>query len=129
MTIHADVKSFLARWAAAGRARDASASADLYLRDPAPLVVFSDGARTDDWLDVKVRLDKDFARSHIDHVDVHDVDVRDLGDNVLVVSFAYDMSARDAWGLSGSTARRATMTLIRTKEGLRIAAAHFARSE
>jgi hypothetical protein len=129
VTLESEVRRFLDRWASASAARDPVASSDLYLRDPAPLVVFSDGERTDDWLDVRVRLERDFSRAFVDGVDVHDVDTRDLGQGVIVVSFEYDLHARDMWGVAASTARRATMTLIHTKEGLRIASAHYARDE
>lgn len=129
MTLEREVRRFLDRWASASASRDATASAELYLRDPAPLVVFSDGERTDDWLDVRVRLERDFSRALVDGVDVHDVDTRDLGQGVILVSFEYDLHARDMWGVATSLARRASMTLMHTKEGLRIAAAHFARDE
>jgi hypothetical protein len=129
VTLESEVRRFLDRWASASAARDPIASAELYLRDPAPLVVFSDGERTADWLDVRVRLERDFARALVDGVDVHDVETRDLGHSVILVSFGYDLHARDMWGVASSIARRATMTLVHTKEGLRIASAHYARDE
>ena len=129
MSVDSDVRRFLDRWAATTASRDVTASAELFLRDPAPLVVFSDGERAQDWLDVRVRLERDYGHAIIEGIDVHDVQARDLGSNVLLVSFGYWMRARDMWGVATTSARRASMTLVRTKEGLRIAGEHFARGE
>lgn len=120
----AAVEEFLARWARAGETRDAEGYADLFLRDPHPLVTFSDGSRADDWLDVRVRVGRDFERSIVDRVETHDVVSRDLGETTLV-AFEYDMHVRDMWGTRSVATRRATFTLVETKDGYRIAAAHF----
>ncbi len=116
---------FLARWAKASEARDADASADLYLRDPAPVVTFSDGERVRDWLDVRVRLARDLGRAILDRVVVHDVVTAEPAEGVLIASFVYDLHARDVWGTAVVATRLATMTLVQTKDGWRIAQAHF----
>ena len=116
---------FLARWAQAAQARDAEAAADLFLRSPAPVVTFSDGERVGDWLDVRVRLQRDFARAIVNRVDVHDVVAADVSDDVLATSFIYDLHVRDPWGMETVATRVGSMTLVRTKDGWRIAAAHF----
>jgi ketosteroid isomerase-like protein len=127
MSGKADVESFLRQWAAAMQARDAERAADLYLRDPAALVTFSDGERSEDWLDVRLRLQRDLERVVVERVEVHDVQVREILDaEALLVSFAYDMQVRDMWGLSSTATRHATLTLVPTKDGLRIAAGHYA---
>lgn len=125
MSLEGDVRAFLHRWCRLTEERDADRAADLYLRDPHPMVTFSDGARTEDWLDVRVRLQRDFERVFVERVETHDLQVRDLGD-VVLASFAYDIQARDMWGISVTGSRFATLTLVRTKDGFRIAAAHFA---
>ena len=121
-----DVEDFLARWAAAHEAREPERAADLFLRDPQPLVTFSDGERVRDWLDVRVRLARDLARHIVERVEVHDVQSRALDRDTILVSFIYDMHVRDPWGTSSAATRLGTMTLVRTKDGLRIASAHFA---
>lgn len=120
-----DVEPFLARFARLAEGRDVEQHADLYLRDPQPVVTFSDGARATDWLDVRIRVKRDLERVHIDRVEVHDVLVRELAEDVATVSFVYDMHVRDMWGMGSVASRHATMTLVRTKDGLRIAAAHY----
>lgn len=127
MKAEASVHALIRKWAALSTARDAEGAADLYARDPQPIVVFSDGERADDWLDVRVRLQRDFARVMIERIDVHDVDIRELSDDVVLVSFIYDLHARDMWGVATTLERRALMTLIDTKDGYRIAGAQFAR--
>lgn len=116
---------FLARWARASEARDAEASADLFLRDPAPVVTFSDGERVRDWLDVRVRLQRDFGRAILDRVLVHDVVTTEPADGILTTSFVYDLHARDVWNTAVVATRLASMTLVKTKDGWRIAQAHF----
>ena len=116
---------FLARWAKASEARDVEASADLFLRDPAPVVTFSDGERVRDWLDVRVRLQRDFGRAILDRVLVHDVSAAEPVEGVLVASFIYDLHARDMWNTAVVAVRLGSMTLVRTKDGWRIAQAHF----
>lgn len=120
-----DVRAFLQRWVDSQLARDPERASDLYLRDPAPVVTFSDGARALDWLDIRVRLQRDLARVVIESVDIHDVAVRDLDDTVALATFEYDLHVRDVWGTPTVAHRSATMTLVHTKDGLRIAAAHF----
>lgn len=119
------VRSFLHRWARANEARDVEAAADLFLRDPAPLVTFSDGQRVRDWLDVRVRLQRDLGRNIVERVDVHDVLAEELGPGVYGASFIYDLHVRDVWGMAVVATRLATMGLVDTKDGLRIASAHF----
>lgn len=125
MSLREDVDRFLARWADLTQARDVERHADLFLRDPAPTVVFSDGQRALDWLDVRVRVKRDLERVHIERVEVHDVLVRVLAEGVVGVSFVYDLHARDMWGVQAVGTRLASMTLVETKDGLRIATAHF----
>lgn len=125
MSLREDVDAFLARWARFVEGRDVERHADLFLRD-APLVTFSDGARATDWLDVRVRLKRDLERVHVDRVDVHDVVVRELGDGVAGASFLYDLHVRDMWGMGTVATRIASMVLVQTKDGLRIATAHYA---
>lgn len=117
---------FLARWARASEARDVEASADLFLRDPAPVVTFSDGERARDWLDVRVRLQRDFGRAILERVLVHDIVVAEPIEGVLAASFVYDLHARDMWGSAVIATRLCSMTLVATKDGWRIAQAHFA---
>lgn len=125
MSLREEVATFLARWARLTEGRDVERHADLFLRDPAPLVTFTDGARAADWLDVRVRIKRDLERVHIDRVEVHDLHVRDLADGVAMASFAYDLHVRDMWGMASVATRLASMTLVETKDGLRIATAHF----
>jgi len=120
-----DVRAFLQDWVDTQLGRDAERASDLYLRDPAPVVTFSDGARALDWLDVHVRVQRDFSRVVIESIDIHDVAVRTLDESVALATFEYDLHVRDVWGTPGVAHRRATMTLVHTKDGLRIAAAHF----
>lgn len=126
MRTEREVAQFLARWAETHTARDAEASSDLFLRDPSPVVTFSDGERAEDWLDVRIRLSRDLERAVIERVDLHGFTAREVTDEVVVVSFAYDLRVRDMWGTSLDAHRLATFTLVRTKDGLRIAAAQFA---
>ena len=116
---------FLTRWARTSEARDAEASADLFLRDPAPVVTFSDGERAADWLDVRVRLQRDFGRAIIEKVAVHDVVAVEPTEGVLLASFVYDLHVRDVWGTVVVATRLGSMTLLTTKDGWRIAQAHF----
>lgn len=125
MEAYAEVREFLARWARAMEARDVERSADLFLRQPAPLVTFSDGERVRDWLDVRVRLDRDFARVVVERVEVSDLLVQELADGAVVASFHYDIHVRDMWNTSNVVPRLASMALVRTKDGLRVAQAHF----
>lgn len=117
--------AFLARWAHASQTRDVEAAADLFLRDPAPIVTFSDGQRVRDWLDVRIRLERDLGRNIVERVVVHDVVAEELAAGVLVASFVYDLHVRDMWGMEVVATRLATMSLVETKDGLRIASAHF----
>lgn len=128
MPARSEVEEFLARWSRRMAAGDVDGVADLFLRDPQPIATFSDGQRSRDWLDVRLRLRDDLTRTAIQRVEVHDVQVETLAADVLAVSFIYDMQVRDVWGMSGGATRFATMTLVRTKDGLRIAAAHFSAS-
>lgn len=120
-----EIRRFLDTWADTSRNRNVEAAADLYLRQPAPSVVFSDGARAEDWLDVRVRLDHDLSRVSIENVELHDVQWTEVADDVLACSFLYELHVRDLWGMPLVASRVASMTLVRTKDGLRIAAAHF----
>lgn len=120
-----EVRAFVRRWAAMTQARDAERSADLYLRDPAPMVTFSDGERVRDWLDVRVRLGRDLGRHVVDSVEVHHLEAEDLSADTSIVSFVYDLHVRDLWGTPVVATRLASMTLTRTKDGFRIAQAHF----
>lgn len=120
-----EAEEFLARWARATSARDAERAADLFRRAPAPLVTFTDGQRAHDWLDVRVRLGRDLERAIIDRIEVHDLETNEVSEDVIVLSFTYDLDARDVWGTPASITRHASMTLVSTKDGLRIAAAHF----
>lgn len=126
MTTEREVAAFLRRWAAAMERRDAEATSDLFLRDPSPLVTFSDGERAWDWLDVRIRLGRDFERAIVDRVEIHEFRHQDLTSDVLSVAFDYDLKVRDMWGTAAHASRHALMTLVRTKDGFRIAAAHFA---
>ncbi len=105
--------------------RNIELHADLYMRQPSPLVVFSDGHLMGDWLDVRVRLQRDFERVHIRRVEVHDLVVREIAPDVIAACFQYDLHVRDVWGTDATANRIANMTFSRTKDGLRIASAHF----
>ena len=120
-----EVDEFLARWVRLTEAREPERTADLFQRDPAPLVTFTDGQRAHDWLDVRIRLGRDFERAIIGRIEVHHVESREISDDAIAVSFVYDLHARDIWGTPSTATRLASMTLVRTKDGLRIASAHF----
>ena len=125
MSLREDVDEFLARWARLMEARNVERHADLFLRDPAPVVTFSDGWRATDWLDVRVRLKRDLERVHIERVEVHDALVRELAEGVVSASFLYDLHVRDMWGMAAVATRMASLVLVETKDGLRIATAHY----
>ena len=125
MKLQHEVRSFVERWAATMERRELEKCADLFLRDPAPMVVFSDGERAQDWLDVRIRIGRDFERAIVDRVEVHDLIVRELADAVVLATFEYDLTVRDPWGTSSHVTRHTTMTLLLTKDGWRIASAHF----
>jgi len=120
-----DLQAFLASWEATLVGRDPEGAADLYSRDPKPTVVFSDGARAHDWLDVRVRLGRDFERTIIKRVSHHHVAVQHL-DGHAVLSLDYDLHASDLWGQPRVAGRTATFVLTMTKDGWRIVHAHFA---
>lgn len=125
MELRAEVEAFLRRWASAHESRDAERAADLFQRSPAPLATFTDGQRAADWLDVRVRLGRDFERAIIDRIDVHHVEAREVSDEAVACSFVYEMHLRDLWGTGIVATRLASFTLARTKDGFRIAQAHF----
>lgn len=125
MELRREVEGFLSRWVERTQARDPERAADLFQRAPAPLVTFTDGQRANDWLDVRIRLGRDLERAIVERLQVHHVEVRDLSEDVVAVSFVYDLTARDMWGTSNTVTRLASMTLVRTKDGFRIATAHF----
>lgn len=125
MDVRDEVSVFLRAWASAHEARNAERAADLFQRVPAPLVTFSDGQRVVDWLDVRVRLARDLERVIIDRIATHHVEAREISDDAIACSFVYDLHVRDMWGVCVVATRLATMTLVRTKDGLRIAAAHL----
>lgn len=120
-----EVRGFLQRWARTSERRDVEAHIDLYLRDPMPLVVFSDGHYVGDSLDLRIRFTRDFQRVVIRRVEVHDLVVSELAPDVLAATFQYDMHVRDLWGTDSVALRTGSLTFTRTKDGLRIAAAHF----
>lgn len=125
MVVSAEVDEFLARWVRLTQAREPERAADLFQRDPAPLVTFTDGQRTHDWLDVRVRLGRDFERAIVERIEIHHVEAREISEDAIAASFVYDIHARDIWGTPNTATRLASMTLVRTKDGFRIAAAHF----
>ncbi|GEM_PF-3993633 len=125
MEIRGAAHALVQAWARAQEARDVERLSDLFLRDPQPLVTFSDGERVKDWLDVRVRLQRDIERHLIDRVEVHDVLVEPLEGGTALVTFAYDISVRDLWGTAVTATRLASVVLVDTKDGLRIAMAHF----
>ena len=125
MDLRREVEEFLARWVALTEGRDPEHAADLFQREPAPLVTFTDGQRASDWLDVRVRLGRDLQRAIVERLQVHHLEVRELTAEAVAISFVYDLAARDMWGMSNTVTRLATMTLVRTKDGFRIAMAHF----
>lgn len=125
LDVRREVEELLARWVQLTQERDTERAADLFVRDPAPLVTFTDGQRADDWLDVRVRMGRDLSRAVVRDIQVHDLNVRELTDEVIAASFVYDLTARDMWGTASTVTRLVTMTLVRTKDGLRIATAHF----
>jgi hypothetical protein len=125
MDERSEVEAFLARWVATTQARDAEHAADLFQREPAPLVTFTDGQRAHDWLDVRIRIGRDLARAIVERVEVHHVEAREVSEDAIAAAFVYDVHARDVWGTPTTLTRLASMTLVRTKDGLRIASAHF----
>lgn len=125
MSLGEHARELVRRWARLLEGRDVEHHADLFLRDPAPVVTFSDGHRAADWLDVRIRVKRDLERVAIGRVEVHDISTQPIADDVVVVSFQYDLHVRDMWGMGSVATRAATFTLVETKDGLRIAAAHF----
>lgn len=125
MAVSREVQEFLEGWARLTQLRDPERAADLFQRAPAPLVTFTDGQRAHDWLDIRVRLGRDLERAIVERVEVHHMEARELGDDAVAVSFVYDIHAKDIWGVTAMATRLASMTLVRTKDGYRIAAAHF----
>lgn len=125
MEIRGATQRFLQRWAEAQQSRDVEGLSDLFLRDPQPLVTFSDGERVRDWLDVRVRLQRDLARQMVERVEVHDLVIEPWSDGSTLATFAYDITVRDLWGTAVTATRLASMVLLETKDGLRIALAHF----
>lgn len=124
MEIRRAAGTFVEAWARAQEARDVERLSDLFQRDR-PLVTFSDGQRASDWLDVRVRLQRDLERALVDRVEVHDLVVDAVDDHTALVTFAYDISVRDLWGTAVTATRLGSMVLVMTKDGLRIAMAHF----
>jgi hypothetical protein len=120
-----EVEEFLTRWARLTQAREPERAADLFQREPAPLVTFTDGQRAHDWLDVRVRIGRDLQRAIVERIEVHHIESRDVGDDAVAVSFVYDVHAKDIWGVGAVATRLGSMTLVRTKDGFRIATAHF----
>lgn len=127
MKMEQDVRDFLKRWAGATERRDVEGCADLFLRDPAPVVTFSDGQRAQDWLDVRVRIGRDFERAIVEKVELHALRVEELPGDAVIAAFEYDLTVRDMWGHAQTATRHATFTLTPTKDGFRIAAAHFGK--
>jgi hypothetical protein len=125
MDIRREVEDLLTRWARVTQAREPERAADLFQRDPAPLVTFTDGERAADWLDVRIRIARDLERAIVDNISVHHLDVREISEDAFAASFVYELTVRDVWGLPSTVTRLASMTLVRTKDGLRIATAHF----
>jgi hypothetical protein len=125
MEIRSAATAFAQAWARAQEQRDVERLSDLFLRDPQPLVTFSDGARVQDWLDVRIRLERDLARQLVDRVEVHHLAMEPLDRDTIMLTFAYDLTVRDLWGTSSAVTRLASMLLVETKDGLRIAMAHF----
>lgn len=125
MSLLGEVEEFLGRWSRVTQARDVERVADLFERDPSPLVTFTDGQRAHDWLDVRVRLGRDFARAIVDRIEIHHLEARAISEDAVAVSFVYDLTVRDMWSLPATVTRCASMTLVRTKDGFRIATAHF----
>lgn len=125
MVDQAEVEEFLSRWVQLTQTRDPERAADLFQRQPAPLVTFTDGQRAHDWLDVRVRLGRDLTRAIVERIELHHLETRDISDDSVAVSFVYDVHARDIWGMPTTAVRLGSMTLVRTKDGFRIATAHF----
>lgn len=125
MEAYAEVKAFLSQWARSMEARDVERASDLFLRDPSPLVTFSDGERVHDWLDVRVRLGRDFSRVVVERVEISDLVVHEIADGAYVASFHYDLHVRDMWSVAGVVPRLASLAIVLTKDGPRIAQAHF----
>jgi ketosteroid isomerase-like protein len=125
MEIVGAAHAFIASWARAQEARDVERLSDLFLRDPDPMVTFSDGERVRDWLDVRIRLQRDLERHVIDRVEVHDIQLEPWGRDAVLATFAYDITVRDLWGTSTTATRLASLVLVETKDGLRVALAHF----
>lgn len=119
------VHEFLSRWARLTQAREPERAADLFQRDPPPLVTFTDGQRAHDWLDVRIRIGRDLERAIVERVEVHHIESREISEDSVAVSFVYDVHAKDIWGVGAIATRLGSMTLVRTKDGYRIATAHF----
>lgn len=120
-----EVRALLEQWARTTERRDVERHLDVYLRDPMPLVVFSDGALVGDFLDLRIRLSRDFQRVMVRRCEIHDLVVQELSRDVATATFQYDLYVRDVWGTDATALRVATATFVRTKDGFRIASAHF----
>lgn len=124
----AEVQGLLDRWIDATLRRDPHAYADLFQRDPDPVVAWPSGEVTRSWKRVFEHVQREFyhTKTVVRRVDVHDLDVVQLTDDAALAVYQYDVHAIDLWGASVTAHRLATVTLARTKDGLRFAAAHFA---
>ncbi len=125
--IEKDVRVLLDRWVDATVKRDPQALADLFVRSPDPLVVWPSGEATRGWKDVFAHAQRELyhAKVLVQRVDVHDVIAIDVTADAAEAVFRYDVHATDLWGTSVKASRVATMTFLRTKDGLRVASAHF----
>lgn len=124
----AEMQRLIERWIDATVRRDANAYADLFARDPDPVVAWPSGEVTRGWRRIFEHVQREFytAKTVVRRVDVHDLDLVAISDDVVVAAYQYEVSALDLWGASVNAQRLATVTLIRTKDGLRFAAAHYA---
>lgn len=125
------VRALIDQWVQATLARDAAQYADLFLRDGEAWVAWASGDTSRGWNEVYDHALRELyhAKVHVQRVDVDPPHVVRLTDDALTAAFAYAIHYRDFWGTMHTTHRLATMTLIETKDGLRIASAHFSRHE
>lgn len=124
-----EVRTLLDEWVQATLARDAAQYADLFMRDNDAVVAWASGEVSHGWHAVYDHALRELyhAKVHIQDVDIEQPRVTLLGEHVMTTVFTYTIHFRDLWGTLNAARRLSTMTLVRTKDGLRIASAHFSK--
>jgi hypothetical protein len=121
------VRVLLDDWIQATLDRDSAKYSDLFIRDPEPMVTWPGGEVSHGWQAVHDHALRELyhAKVVVEEVDLDEPHVVRITDDAYLTSFEYLVHARDFWGTMHTAPRRATLTLVATKDGLRIASAHF----